>query len=289
LNLARRQLSIDELKEKALYIRRDIITMLIESQSGHSGGPLSCADFCAALAFHEADYDSKNPSWPNRDMWFFSIGHVTPVHYAMLAEAGFFPLRDLMQFRKFGGHCQGHPSMHDTPGIEVSSGSLGQGLSVAVGTALGSRMDRQERRVYCIMGDGEQQEGSIWEAVMAAAHYHLDNLCAIIDFNKAQIDGFVEDVMGIEPLADKYRAFNWFVIEIDGHDLDSIVEAFERARNFKGRPTVILAHTIMGKGVGFMENRPEWHGRPPSPEQGRQALVELGTTWEEWSARLRNG
>jgi transketolase len=280
---------IDKLKEKALFIRRDIITMLIESQSGHSGGPLSCADFCAALAFYEANYEPGNPSWPQRDMWFFSIGHVTPVHYSMLAEAGFFPLRDLMRFRQFGGHCQGHPSRLDTPGVEVSSGSLGQGLSVAVGAALGSRMDRHQRRVYCIMGDGEQQEGSIWEAVMAAAHYRLDSLCAIVDFNKAQIDGFVENVMGIEPLADKYRAFNWYVIEIDGHDMDSIVEAFERARTLKGRPTVIVAHTIMGKGVSFMENKPEWHGKPPSPEQGKQALIELGTTWEEWSARLRNG
>jgi transketolase len=280
---------VDKLKEKALFIRRDIITMLIQAQSGHSGGPLSCADFCAALAFYEASYEPRNPSWPERDIWFFSIGHVTPVHYSMLAEAGFFPLRDLMRFRQFGGHCQGHPSKLDTPGVEVSSGSLGQGLSVAVGAALGSKMNAHHRRIYCIMGDGEQQEGSIWEAAMAAAHYRLDNLCAIVDFNKAQIDGFVENVMGIEPLADKYRAFNWYVIEIDGHDMDSIVEAFERARVLKGRPTVILAHTIMGKGVSFMENKPEWHGKPPSPEQGRQALLELGTTWEEWSARLNNG
>jgi transketolase len=287
--LPRLQYPIDSLKEKALHIRRDIITMLIQSQSGHSGGPLSCADFCAALAFYEANYDPNNPKWPQRDIWFFSIGHVTPVHYSMLAEAGFFPLRDLMEFRKFGGQCQGHPSMDHTSGVEVSSGSLGQGLSVAVGTALGSRMNNHQRRIYCIMGDGEQQEGSIWEAAMAAAHYKLDNLCAIIDFNKAQIDGFVEDVMGIEPLADKYRAFNWYVIEIDGHDMISIVEAFEQARILKGRPTAIIAHTIMGKGVSFMENKPAWHGKPPSPEQGRQALAELGTTWEEWSVRLQNG
>jgi transketolase len=150
-------------------------------------------------------------------------------------------------------------------------------------------MDKHPRRVYCIMGDGEQQEGSIWEAAMAAAHYKLDNLCGIIDFNRAQIDGFVQDVMGIEPLADKYRAFNWYVVEVDGHDMDSIVEAFERARMLLGRPTVIIAHTIMGKGVSFMENDPSWHGKPPSPEQGREALKELGTTWEEWSSRLGNG
>ncbi|HBZ00621.1 MAG TPA: transketolase [candidate division Zixibacteria bacterium] len=277
---------MEKLKEKALDIRRDIITMLIQSQSGHTGGPLSCADFCAALVFYEANYDPNNPHLPERDMWFFSIGHVTPVHYSMLAEAGFFPLKDLMRFRTFGAHLQGHPSCLDTPGVEVSSGSLGQGLSIAMGAALGSRMDNHPRRVYCIMGDGEQQEGSVWEAVMAAAHYKLDNLCAIIDFNRAQIDGFVENVIGIEPLADKYRAFNWHVIEIDGHKMEEIVAAFEQARSFKGRPTVILAHTIMGKGVSFMENDPGWHGKPPTPERGKKALIELGTSWEEWSERL---
>ncbi len=283
------RLSPDQLQEKALFIRRDIITMLIESQTGHTGGPLSCADFCAALAFYEANYDPRDPSWPERDMWFFSIGHVTPVHYSMLAEAGFFPLRDLMRFRKFGAHCQGHPSRLDTPGVEVSSGSLGQGLSVAVGVALGSRMDKHPRRVYCIMGDGEQQEGSIWEAAMSAAHYGLDNLCAIIDFNRAQIDGFVEDVMGIEPLAGKYRAFNWHVIQVNGHDMSEITAAFEEARATKDQPSVILAHTIMGKGISFMEDDPSWHGKPPKPEEGKRALIELGTTWEEWSERLRKG
>jgi transketolase len=283
------RLSIKELNERALFIRRDIITMLIESQSGHSGGPLSCADFCTALAFYEANYDPHNPRWPERDMWFFSIGHVTPVHYSMLSEAGFFPLRDLMRFRKFGGQCQGHPSCIDTPGVEVSSGSLGQGLSIAVGAAMGIKMNKQVRRVYCIMGDGEQQEGSIWEAAMSAAHYKLDNLCAIIDFNRAQIDGFVENVMGIEPLADKYRAFNWHVLEANGHEMQSIVDVFDEARTVKNRPTVILAHTIMGRGISFMENDPSWHGKPPTPEQGKKALIELGTTWEEWSLRLRNG
>ena len=278
----------ERLKEKALFIRRDIITMLIESQSGHSGGPLSCTDFCTALAFYEANYDPKNPQWPERDMWFFSIGHVTPIHYSMLAEAGFFPLKELMKFRKFGGHCQGHPSRLDTPGVEVSSGSLGQGLSVAVGAAIGLKMNKSHRRVYCIMGDGEQQEGSIWEAAMAAAHYKLDNLCAIIDFNRFQIDGEVEKVMGIQPLADKYRAFNWYVIEIDGHKMEEIMAAFDKARNLKGRPTVILAHTTMGKGVSFMEGDASWHGKPPTPEQGQKALKELGTSWEEWSARLLN-
>jgi transketolase len=263
--------------------------MLIEAQSGHTGGPLSCADFCTALAFYEANYDPRNPKWPDRDLWFFSIGHVTPVHYSMLAEAGFFPLKDLMSFRKLGAHCQGHPSRVDTPGVEVSSGSLGQGLSVAVGASIGSKMNKHPRRIYCIMGDGEQQEGSIWEAVMAGAHYKLDNLCGVVDFNNAQIDGHVEDVIGIEPLADKYRAFNWHVIEINGHRMVEIVEAFERARTLTGRPTAILCRTVMGKGVKFMEDDPSWHGKPPNREQGLKALAELGTSWEEWSTRLLNG
>jgi transketolase len=193
-----------------------------------------------------------------------------------------------MKFRKFGAHCQGHPSCLDTPGVEVSSGSLGQGLSIAVGAAIGSRMNKHPRRIYCIMGDGEQQEGSIWEAVMAAAHYKLDNLCGIVDFNNAQIDGHVDHVMGIEPLAEKYRAFNWHVIEINGHDMTEIVAAFEEARNQKNCPTAILAHTVMGKGVKFMEDDPGWHGKPPNPEQGYKALQELGTSWEKWSARLLN-
>ncbi len=219
-------------------------------------------------------------------MWFWSFGHVTPIHYSLLAEAGFFPKKDLLKFRQFDGHLQGHPSSLDTLGVEVSSGSLGQGLSISVGVALGSRLDGNPRRIYALMSDGEQQEGSIWEAAMSAGHYKLDNLCGIIDYNQIQIDGRVEDIMGIAPLADKYRAFRWHVIEVDGHNFEQILAAFAEAREVKGKPTVILAHTIMGKGVSFMYDKFEWHGKPPTREQADQALAELGTTFEEWYNHL---
>jgi len=276
----------ERLEEKALHVRRDIITLLCKSQTGHSGGPLSSTDFGTALFFHELNVDPANREWPERDFWHFSIGHVSPVIYSLMAERGYFPLRDLMKFRAFDGHPQGHPSKHDTPGIEVSSGSLGQGLSVCCGVAMASRLDRHPRRIYCIMGDGEQQEGQIWEAAMFAAHYRLDHLCGIIDYNRKQIDGDVEDTMGIKPLADKWRAFNWNVIECDGHDMKDILRAFAKARAHPGAPSVILAHTVMGKGVSYMADDYRWHGKPPKPDQAEQALKELGTTYAEWSARL---
>jgi transketolase len=274
------------LQAKALHIRRDIITLLAKSQTGHSGGPLSSTDFGTALFFHELNIDPKNPQWPDRDFWHFSIGHVTPVIYSLMAERGYFPLKDLMQFRAFEGHLQGHPSKHDTPGIEVSAGSLGQGLSVCCGVAMASRFDRSPRRVYCVMGDGEQEEGQIWEASMFAAHYKLDNLCGILDYNRKQIDGDVEDIMGIKPLGDKWRAFNWNVIECDGHDIPDILRAFAAAREHRGRPSVILAHTVMGQGVSFMADDYRWHGKPPKMDQAEVALKELGTSYAEWSARL---
>ena len=274
------------LQEKALHIRRDIITLLSKSQTGHSGGPLSSADFGTALFFHELNIDPANPAWPERDFWHFSIGHVSPVIYSLMAERGYFPLRDLMKFRAFDGHPQGHPSKHDTPGIEVSAGSLGQGLSVCCGVAMAANMDRHSRRVYCVMGDGEQQEGQIWEASMFAGHYQLDNLCAIIDYNRKQIDGDVEDIIGVKPLADKWRAFEWNVIECDGHDMTDILRAFAAARACKGQPSVILAHTVMGHGVSYMADDYHWHGKPPKPDQAEVALKELGTTYAEWSERL---
>jgi len=277
---------VEKLKERALFVRRDIVALLARSQSGHSGGPLSCADFGTVLFFHEMDLNPERLDDPTRDLWHFSIGHVTPVIYSLMAERGYFPLEDLLLFRNFKGHLQGHPSKHDTRGIEVSSGSLGQGLSVSCGMALGSRMDGNSRRVYCVMGDGEQQEGQIWEAAMFAAHYKLDNLCGVIDYNRKQIDGDVEDVMGIAPLADKWRAFNWNVIEVDGHDVAAVIEAFEAARRTKGKPSVLLAHTVMGKGVSFMEDDYRWHGNPPSVEQAETALAELGTSLSEWTRRL---
>jgi len=282
----RLQWPADRLAGKALEIRRDIITLLVKSQTGHTGGPLSCADFGTALFFHELNIDPADPGWPERDFWTFSIGHVTPVIYSLMAERGYFPLKDLMQFRTFQGHAQGHPSRHDTPGIEVSAGSLGQGLSVSCGVAKAAKIDGHPRRVYCVMGDGEQQEGQIWEAAMFAAHHRLDNLCGIIDYNRKQIDGDVEDVMGIKPLDAKWRSFNWNVIEVDGHDIPAVLAAFAEARAFKGRPSVILAHTVMGQGVSFMADDYRWHGKPPKPEEGEKALAELGTTYAEWSERL---
>jgi len=287
--LGRLQFSLDELKGMSLRIRRDILTMLIDAGSGHSGGPLSCADFGTVMFFHEMNLDPKDPAWPERDFWQFSIGHVTPVIYSLMAERGYFPLADLMQFRKFDGHLQGHPSRHDTPGIEVSAGSLGQGLSICNGVALASRLDRNPRRVYCVMGDGEQQEGQVWEAAMSAAHFGLDNLCAIVDYNRKQIDGDVEDIMGIAPLAEKYRAFNWNVIEVDGHDHAQVLAGFAAARAHKGQPSVILAHTVMGQGISYMADDYRWHGKPPKQDEGEAALAELGTTYDAWKARLLAG
>lgn len=280
------QYNTGQLNQKALEIRRDIITMLVEAKSGHTGGPLSCTDFATALYFNVLNHDPGNPSDPERDMVVYSIGHVTAVNYSILAECGYFPLRDLMTFRKMGSHLQGHPNMLDTPGIEVSTGSLGQGLSISVGMAKGFKMDDRSNRVYCIIGDGESQEGSVWEAAMAAGHFKLDNLCAVIDYNHCQIDGKVEDIMDVAPVADKFRAFNWNVIDIDGHDIDQILDAYGQAAKFKGKPTIIIANTIMGKGVSFMEGDHGWHGIPPTPEQGETALGELGSTLEEWTQRL---
>ncbi len=277
------------LRDMALHVRRDIITLLAKSQTGHSGGPLSCADFGTALFFNELSVDPANPQWPGRDYWHFSIGHVTPVIYSLMAERGYFPLKDLMKFRAFDGHAQGHPSRHDTPGIEVSSGSLGQGLSVCCGVAMAANIDHLSRRVYCVMGDGEQQEGQVWEAAMFAGHYRLDNVCAIIDYNRKQIDGDVEDILGIAPLADKWRAFEWNVIECDGHDMTDILRAFADARRAQGQPSMILAHTVMGQGVSYMADDYHWHGKPPKPEQAELALQELGTRYSEWSARLLAG
>jgi transketolase len=282
----RLQWDVPALEQKARDVRRDIITLLAKAQTGHSGGPLSCADFCTALFFHELNLDPSNPDWPERDFWHFSIGHVTPVIYSEMAERGYFPLADLMKFRAFDGHCQGHPSHHDTPGIEVSSGSLGQGLSVCCGVAMAARIDGHPRRVYCVMGDGEQQEGQIWEAAMFAGHRKLDQLVGLIDYNRKQIDGDVEDICGIRPLADKWRAFRWNVIECQGHDMKDILRAFQAAREHQGAPSVILFHTVMGQGISFMADDYRWHGKPPKLAEAETALAELGTTYAEWSARL---
>ncbi|MBM4432165.1 MAG: transketolase [Chloroflexi bacterium] len=265
---------IEELQRIAHRIRCDIIWALAHAQSGHPGGSLSATDFTVALYFHTLKHDYTNCCWPDRDRVVFSKGHVSPLIFSLLAESGYIEREELRTFRKFGSRLQGHPNL-ECPGIEVGTGSLGQGLSVAVGMAIGLRMDGKDSRVYCIMGDGENQEGSTWEAIMSAGHFQLDNLCVVLDNNGLQIDGWVENVMGLQPLAEKWRAFRWHVIEIDGHDMTQCVQAFEEAKQVKGQPTVILAKTVKGKGVSFMENQAEWHGKAPKPDQARQALEEL--------------
>jgi transketolase len=265
----------------ARQIRRDIIKMLMISQSGHSGGPLGLADIFASLYFRILRYDTKNLTWPERDFFFLSAGHLAPVWYATLARAGFFPTEELSTLRKINTRLQGHPApwyTHGAPGVEIASGSLGQGLSIAVGCALGLRMDKRSNRVVVLHGDGELDEGQIWEAAMTAGHYGVDNLTAIVDRNFCQIDNRTDKVMELEPLADKWRSFRWNVIECDGNDVADFLGAMDNAMSFKGKPTVVIARTLMGKGVSFMEDDYRWHGVPPSIEQGKQALSELAPT-----------
>lgn len=268
-----------ELKEIAQNIRIDIIKAIHAAGSGHPGGSLSAADIVTALYFREMNIDPKNPKMLTRDKFILSKGHAGPVQYAALAEKGFFPKEDLLTLRKMGSKLQGHPDMKKVPGIEMSTGSLGQGFSVSVGMALANTMDNNEGRIYVLLGDGEIQEGIVWEAAMSAAHYGLDNLTAILDWNGLQIDGKNEDVMTVSPVDEKFRSFGWNVLYIDGHNFDEIVEAFNKARNTEGKPTVIIAKTIKGKGVSFMENNPGWHGKAPSDEEAKKAVEELGGEW----------
>ncbi len=271
----------DDLNEMARQIRRDIINMLLISKSGHSGGPLGMADVFTALYFNKLNILPEEPYADFRDYVFLSIGHIAPIWYATLARRGYLPLDELKTLRKINGRLQGHPAplkTHGLPGIEIASGSLGQGLSIAVGTALGLRMDKKPNHVYCINGDGELDEGQIWEAVMTAAHYKLDNLTVIIDRNCCQIDNRTDKVMELEPLADKWRAFNFEVLEMDGHNMSEILKTIDKAKAVKGKPCVIIAHTKMGRGVSFMEDNYKWHGVPPNDEQGKIALSELTST-----------
>ena len=268
--------SVKELEETANLMRGYSLIALCAAGSGHSGGTLSLMDVAAALYLHEARLDPENPFWPDRDRIFWSAGHKAPILYVSLGMAGFFDIEELVTLRKLYSPFQGHPHWLKLKGIEASSGSLGQGLSLSVGDALAARLDKKDYRVYCLMGDGEQQEGQIWEAVMEASHYKLDNLCGIIDKNRLQIDGYVSDVMAIDPLSDKYRAFGWHVIEINGHDMKDILSAFKEAKETKGKPSIIIAHTTKGKCVGFMEDMCDWHGRAPNVEQMRDALKQLG-------------
>ena len=266
-------------RQTAAKIRVDIIKEVFHAGSGHPGGSLSAADIVTALYFHEMNVDPERPDMPERDKFILSKGHAAPAQYAALAERGYFPVEDIMTLRKLGSNFQGHPNMHKVPGIEMSTGSLGQGFSASVGFALANKLDKNPGRIYVMLGDGELDEGIVWEAAMSAAHYKLDNLTAIVDWNGLQIDGRNDDVMKVAPIDEKYRAVGWNAINNDGHDFAQIFKAFDEARACKGRPTVIVAKTVKGRGVSFMENQAGWHGKAPDEEQARQAVSELGGEW----------
>lgn len=265
----------DELIKLANTIRKDIIRMTGAAGSGHPTSSLSTVEILTTLFFQVLRHDPKRPDWPDRDRFILSKGHAAPALYAFLARSGYFPVDRLMTLRKFDSPLQGHPERHRMDGVEASTGSLGQGISIGIGMALAGRLDRKDYRVYVMTGDGELDEGQVWEAAMYAGNHGLDNLTVIVDHNQAQQDGWVKDVMDLAPLGEKWKAFKWHAIEIDGHDWDQIGKAFDEARAAKGKPTVIIARTVKGKGVSFMENRPELHGIPPTPEQVEQALKEL--------------
>jgi transketolase len=263
------------LTDAARRMRREILTMITEAASGHPGGSLSCTDIMATLYLRVLKIDPSRPDWPERDRFVLSKGHAAPALYAALAERGYFPRSELIKLRQLGAMLQGHPDMKRTPGVDISTGSLGQGFSTAVGMALGSRLDGGKYRVYALLGDGELEEGQVWEAAMAAAHYKLDGLTAFVDHNGYQIDGPVTDVMSPEPITDKFRAFGWEVFTADGHDFDSLLAAITQALTVRGKPQMIVCSTVKGKGVSFMEHQPGWHGKAPSREQLAQALAEL--------------
>jgi len=277
-------MNFDELQQKANEIRQDIIKMLLEAGSGHSAGPLGMADVFAALYFGDVmNYDPKNPKWDGRDRLILSNGHICPVLYANLAHAGFFPHDELMTLRKLGSRLQGHPERGRLPGVETTSGPLGSGLAQASGYAYASRMDasagsaQAKFRVFCVTSDAEHQEGNHWEAVAFAGKYNLSNLTVLVDRNNIQISGFIEDVMPLEPLKAKYEAFNWSVLEVDGHNIEAVIDAVNMAKAIHENPTAIICRTIPGKGVEFMENLPEWHGKPPKLGETIEALAKLRT------------
>lgn len=259
-----KEYTIKDLEKKANEIRQDIIKMLVSAGSGHSAGSLGMADVFTALYFSILNHDPKNPFWEERDRLILSNGHICPVRYAAMAHAGYFPIKELSTLRKLGSRLQGHPERERLPGLETTSGPLGSGLSQASGMAyVGKHIDKTAWRVYCVMSDGEQETGQTWEAAMFAGKNKLDNLCAIIDRNNIQIDGFTEDIMPLEPLRAKYEAFNWHVLEVDGHNIEDIIDACNQAKAIHQKPTVLIVHTIPGKGVSFMENDFKWHGTPP--------------------------
>ena len=266
-----------ELEETANKIRENIIEMLEHAGSGHSAGPLGMADIFTAFYFHILNHKPKQPDWEDRDRVVLSNGHIVPVQYAAMAYAGYFPVKELKTLRKINSRLQGHPHRWSPPGIETTSGPLGSGLSQAAGIAIAAKLDKKRHRVYCFMSDGEHDEGNIWEAVMFVGKYRLNNLTAIMDRNNIQIDGYTEKVMPLEPLREKYESFGWHVLEIDGHNFEHIIDAVNEAKAIYEEPTLIIAHTIPGKGVSFMEGDYTWHGRPPTAEEEKRALAQLRT------------
>ena len=269
------------LNDIASIIRKQIVTMIHKAKSGHPGGSLSAVEILTALYFDEMNIDPSNPKMEDRDRFILSKGHAAPVLYATLAERGYFSKDELSKFRKFGSILQGHPDMNKIPGVEMSTGSLGQGFSAACGMAMASKLDSAPWNVYVLLGDGEIQEGIVWEAAMSASHYKLDNLIVFLDYNGLQIDGSTEDVMNVDPIEGKFKAFGWNVITIDGHDYDQIFAALDMAKSTVGKPTMIIAKTVKGKGVSFMENEAKWHGSAPSDSDLRQALLDLGGACRE--------
>ena len=264
-----------ELEQKARKVREDIIEEVYSAKSGHPGGSLSIADILTVLYFREMNIQPENPDWEERDRFVLSKGHCSPALYSCLANRGFFPVKDLKGFRNINSYLQGHPDKNKVPGVDMTTGSLGQGLSAANGMAIAGKVDKKDYRVYCVLGDGEIEEGQIWEAAMAASQYQLDNLCVIVDNNNLQIDGTIEEVMSSYPIDEKFRSFGFQVINIDGHDIEEIIKAFEVAKNVKGKPTCIIAKTTKGKGISFMENQAGWHGKAPNEEQYNQAMAEM--------------
>jgi transketolase len=273
--MSQKPMSVEELEQMAVIIRCDIIDMICTAAAGHPGGSLSAADIVTALYFRVMRIDPENPNWPDRDRFILSKGHACPVWYAALAERGYFDKSHLKTLRQMGSILQGHPDMLKTPGIDMTAGSLGHGLPVGLGMALAGKLQQKDYHVFVIIGDGESQEGSIWEASMAAPNFKLDNLTAILDYNHLQNDYSLEDIMPIHPAVDKWQAFGWHVIEIDGHDMAQVVQALEEAKSHKGSPTMIVANTVKGKGVSYMENVCEWHGKAPCQEEADRALEEL--------------
>jgi transketolase len=285
-------LDLGRLQGIAEECRVQILRMLTHAGSGHPGGSLSVIDILATLYFNRMRYDPKRPGWEDRDRLMLSKGHCVPAQYCCMAKAGYFPESRLITLRKLGSPLQGHPDRMMLPGIEAATGSLGQGLSIAVGMALGLKLAGKSARVYCVLGDGEIQEGQVWEAAMSAPKlgapdHRLDNLCVILDYNGIQLDGHVKTILDLEPVVDKWKAFGWPVLDIDGHDITQIDKALDQAESLKGRPTFIVAHTVKGKGVSFMENEPEWHGKAPKPAEAVRGIREIvGEPVPSWVAPL---